>query len=148
MENQEIIEKKSKRNFVIAIISVVALSVGFPFLLIWILKANGREMAAANTKIQQEQSMNSTCTYKRDSLLKEVKRLSIYESLTKAMVHRDEATLLLKYKVGDFVFIKRDSSKAVVSDIIIGGSKYEYYIKYKVLYKDNSTEEIIPELIY
>lgn len=106
------------------------------------------EKEQANSELSSEKVLNSTCTFKRDSLMKEVKRLSIYESLTKAMVHRDEATLLLQYKVGDFVFLKRDSSKAVISDIIIGGSKYQYYIKYKVLFKDNSTEEIIPELIY
>jgi hypothetical protein len=64
------------------------------------------------------------------------------------MVHRDEATSLLKYKVGDFVYMKRDSSRVVISDIVIGGAKYEYYVRYKVLYKDKTTEEVAPELIY
>ena len=64
------------------------------------------------------------------------------------MVHRDEATSMLKYKVGDFVYLKRDSAKVVVDDIIVGGAKYEYYVKYRVLHKDNHTEEVKPELVY
>jgi len=98
--------------------------------------------------LRQEQSDQSSCVYKRDSLLREVKQLSIYKSLTKAMIVRDEATSLLKYKVGDIIYAKKDSAQGVISDIIIGGSKYDYYIKYKVLYKNNAMEDIIPELIY
>jgi len=107
-----------------------------------------KDLKEANKKIQDEEILNSTCSYKRDSLVKEVRQLSIYKSLTKAMVHRDEATSILKYKVGDFVYLKRDSAKVVIDDIIIGGAKYEYYVKYRVLHKDNHTEEVKPELVY
>ena len=64
------------------------------------------------------------------------------------MLHRDEAINQLKHKVGELVYMKNDSSKVVIEDVLIGGSKYNYYVKYKVLYKDNTTREIVPELIY
>lgn len=101
-----------------------------------------------NKILLQEESDKAHCIYKRDSLIREVKNLKIYESLTKAMVHRDEATKLLKQQVGDIVLLKRDSSQVVISDIIIGGSNHFYYIKYRVMHSDNTTEEVIPELIY
>jgi hypothetical protein len=64
------------------------------------------------------------------------------------MVHRDEVTSQLKHKVGELVYMKNDSSKVVIEDVLIGGGKYNYYVKYKVLYKDQSTKEVTPELIY
>ena len=149
MENtDEKEEKRVKKNITIAVVLVCLFTIiaysGFILAII----EDGKERKETNKKLQQEQRLNSTCSYKRDSLAKEVKQLSIYKSLTKAMVHRDEATSLLKYKVGDMVYCKRDSSHVVIYDIVIGGSKYEYYIRYRILHKDNSTEEVIPELIY
>lgn len=149
MENQNTSEEKRvSKNFKWSIVIVVLFAIVAYSSLIWVIIGDRKEQAETNAKLQKEQSLNSTCTFKRDSLIKEVKQLSIYKSLTKAMVHRDEATSLLKYQVGDFVYMKRDSARVVISDIVIGGSKFEYYIKYKVLHKDNSTEEVIPELIY
>lgn len=113
-----------------------------------VIEKERQEHSKTQTELDKERSGKTSCLATRDSLFRENARLSIYKSLSLAMVHRDEATSLLKYKVGDFVYMKRDSSKVVISDIIIGGAKYEYYVKYKVLYKDKSTEEVIPELIY
>lgn len=149
MENQDKLEEKRvKKNIIWAVICVTLFAIIAYSSLVWVIISDGKANQETNKKLQEEQSLNSTCTSKRDSLSKEVKSLSIYKSLTKAMIHRDEASSLLVYKVGDFVYMKRDSARVVVSDIVIGGSKFEYYIKYKVLHKDNSSEEVIPELIY
>jgi hypothetical protein len=64
------------------------------------------------------------------------------------MIHRDEAINQLKHKVGDIVYLKNDSSRVVIEDVLIGGGKYNYYVKYRVLLKDNTTREMVPELIY
>lgn len=74
--------------------------------------------------------------------------LSKYRVLTDAMKYRDSVRLNMQYAVGDAVWLKQDSSRAIVSDIVIGGSKHEYYIKYKILLKDGEEEEILPELLY
>lgn len=141
-------DKRIKRNLIYVVVFVflfAALAYGS---LIWAIVEDKKDLAETNLKLQSEQQQNSNCSYTKDSLYKEVVSLSIYKPLTKAMVHRDEATSLLKYKVGDFVIMKADSSRAVISDIISGGSKFEYYVKYRVLYKDKTTEEVIPELVY
>lgn len=149
MENQDLKEEKRiRKNYIIAIIFVVLFAILADGGLIWVLIGDKASIKEINNKLNVEQGLNFNCSSKRDSLLKENKQLSIYLSLTKAMVCRDEASGLLSHKVGDLVYMKNDSSKVVIEDIVIGGSKYQYYIKYKVLYKDKSTEEVIPELIY
>lgn len=74
--------------------------------------------------------------------------LSKYRVLTDAMKYRDSVRLQMKYSVGDEVRLKKDSSRAIISDIVIGGSKHEYYIKYKILFKNGDEEIILPELLY
>lgn len=74
--------------------------------------------------------------------------LSKYRVLTDAMKYRDSVRLGMDYSVGDEVMLKKDSSRAIISDIVIGGSKHEFYIKYKILLNDGQEEIILPELIY
>lgn len=143
MENQPVPEKK--RSFVWA---VIVMSIFMNIVLGYILFVNIEQTQEINTKLNVEQNLRTTCSYTRDSLVQEVQFLSIYKTLTTSMIERDEAKKFLKYKIGDIVYVKSDSARVAISDIVIGGSSYEYYIHYKVMYKDNSTREIIPELIY
>jgi hypothetical protein len=141
-------QKNVKRKRVWSWIIVIVVFLGFQLISYKLISDKDSTLVDAQKQLLLEQQKNSTCVFKRDSLAREVKILSIYQSLSKAMVHRDEATKLLKYKVGDVVFSKRDSSKVVISDIVIGGSQYEYYVKYRLLHKDSSTEDVLPELVY
>ncbi|MBK6836630.1 MAG: hypothetical protein IPG89_21195 [Bacteroidetes bacterium] len=84
----------------------------------------------------------------RDSLSGQLNYFKKYESLVDATFFRDSTSHSLKYKAGDVVLLKPDSSKAVIKEIIIGGTQFEYYIKYKVILKDRSQLEITPELLY
>ena len=149
MENEtEIERKKAHRILMRMFVAFAAILISIIAVFVWLVQDGKKTNEEKDIQLLNEQKLNSTCTYKRDSLIKIVNELSIYRSLTQAMVNRDEATSPLKYKVGNMVYLKRDSAKVVISDIIIGGSKYEYYVKYKVLHKDNLSEEVIPELIY
>lgn len=148
MENQEQPQQKSKieRWLLICILIVTVAPCCICFYVV--ITAQNEKLELKNNLLLKQENDKSTCTYKRDSLTREVNTLSIYKSLTKAMVHRDVATSLLLHGVGDIVCLKRDSSMVVIADVIIGGSKYQYYIKYRVLHRDNTIEEVIPELIY
>lgn len=90
---------------------------------------------------------NST-SYTKDSLFRINMLLSNYRALTDAMSFRDSIRKPLMYTRGDIVILKRDSSRAVIKDILVGGGKYDYYIKYQVEFKDKNVETIDPELIY
>ena len=112
------------------------------------MKDDKKRLDIALEKLSLEQSVSTTCSTTRDSLIRANNELSKYKTLTMAMVHRDEVTNQLKHKVGELVYLKNDSSRVVIEDVLIGGGKYNYYVKYRVLLKDNTTREMVPELIY
>ena len=116
--------------------------------MLWVIKEDKKALHETNEKLLNEQSVSSTCSVTRDSLFKVNAELSKYKTLTQAMLHRDEATSQLKHKIGDVVYMKNDSSRVIVEDVLIGGGKYDYYVKFRVLFKDNTTKEVKPELIY
>jgi hypothetical protein len=109
---------------------------------------NQKVLIENNDKLLKEQLVTTTCSSTRDSLARINFELSKYKTLTQAMLHRDEATSQLKHKVGDVVIMKNDSARVVIEDVLIGGGKYNHYVKFKVLYKDQTTKEVTPELIF
>lgn len=99
---------------------------------------------AFNNENSQVRKLKAT----KDSLARVNFYLSRFRALTDAMWYRDSLRTPLKYKVGDKVILKRDSSRVVITDVIIGGSQHDFYVKYRVTGKDKQIEEIVPELIY
>lgn len=129
--------------------SILLIVVGVIFtLMILTMKDDKKRLDEALTKLSVEQSVSTTCSTTRDSLIRANKELSKYKTLTQAMVYRDDVTGQLKHKVGDVVRLKNDSAKVVIEDVLIGGGKYNFYVKYRVLLKDNTSREMVPELIY
>jgi len=140
----------------IIIISIFTILLGFMVFLIYQInkKASGTEEALKkNLEIlgksyNDEAKKHKKAAFSRDSLFFINTYLSRYRALIDATHTRDSVKLNLKYNVGDIVRMKRDSARAVIIDIVVGGSKYEYYVRYKLQFKDKSIEEVIPELIF
>lgn len=132
---------------VITIIIVIALSLTI-FFLYRVIESKNEELADLQEKVSKIENLYSTTTFKTDSLNTIASALSIHKTLTYAMIYRDSIRKTMKYKIGDVVILKADSSRAVIKDILAGGGKYDYYIKYQVVRKDNSTEILAPELVY
>jgi DNA-directed RNA polymerase subunit H (RpoH/RPB5) len=106
-------------------------------------KITDLEKASKNSNVKYDKLM-----YTKDSLMLINAFLAKYRTLTVAMTYRDSVRMSLKYKIGDVVRMKRDSARAIISDIIIGGGRYEYYIKYKVMLKSGQEEDIVQEMLY
>ena len=106
------------------------------------------KIAALDSSYQVERTLNSNLNYVKDSLDVLVKRLSVYRNLTDAMYYRDDVRMPFKYRPGDLVYLKVDSSRVLVIDMLAGGDKNNYTFKYRVQYKDRTVEEISPDLIY
>ena len=149
MESKTPSYKKLALNWLIVGIVLIVIVIG-SFLYLSLEKTKNTESSLQNTQLslQQESKIKTTCIFVRDSINKELAKLSVYKSLTMAMIVRDEATLSLKYKVGDIAYKKNDSAKVVIQDIIIGGSKYNYYVKYSILYTNDSSDIINPLILY
>jgi hypothetical protein len=140
----------------IIIISVFSLLIIFMVFLIYQInkKASGTEeslkknLEILGKSYKDEVSKHKKAAFTRDSLFFVNNYLNKYRALIDATHVRDSVKLNLKYNVGDIVHIKRDSARAIVIDIIVGGSKHEYYVRYKLQFKDKSIEEVLPELIF
>lgn len=109
---------------------------------------NDNEKKALQTALDNERAQKASCSYSLDSASFQLNQLALYKTLTQAMSVRDDATKYTLHGVGDVVHMKNDSSRVVISDIIIGGSKFSYYVKFKVINKNSESQEVIPELVY
>jgi len=138
-----------KKAVLIIVFSLIIIGLGFA---IYMMNKNMEEkqqkISALETASKNANSKYNKLMHTKDSLMLINAFLAKYRTLTVAMTYRDSVRLGMKYVVGDVVHLKRDSSRAIISDIVIGGSKHEYYIKYKVMFKGGNEEEIVPELIY
>lgn len=128
---------------------ILTLLVGVVFTLMFLtMQDDKKRLDITLSKLSVVESVSTTCSTTRDSLIRANDELSKYKTLTQAMVYRDNITGQLKHKVGDIVRLKNDSAKVVIEDVLIGGGKYNFYVKYRVLMKDNISREMVPELIY
>ena len=141
----------SKKPFIITLVVAVLITVILSFLIYDLSKTqkkNEENISALQSTLANESNIVVKVSKTRDSLLKRVNYFQQYTSLVDATFFRDSTTKSLKYKAGDIVLVKPDSAKAVIKEIIIGGTQYEHYIKYKVVMKDRSQLEITPEMLY
>ncbi len=115
-----------------------------------VMEEKDKKINEISIKLSKTQDLYSTAAFTRDSLNSVNKLLSRYRGLTDAMSYRDSIRkpLVQLHEIGDIVYLKSDSSKVVINDILVGGGKYEHYIKYQIFRRDNSTAMISPELIY
>jgi predicted RNase H-related nuclease YkuK (DUF458 family) len=100
-------------------------------------------------RYSNEQALASQRQATIDSSMHIIKILSKYRGLTDAMYYRDSVRLPYKYNPGDFAYMKLDSSKVLVIDVIAGGDRNSYFVKYRVQdCKTRAIDEVSPDLIY
>ena len=83
----------------------------------------------------------------RDSMQLVLLKLNPYRPLVGLLAFRDSVQSLLPFKVGSIVYLKPDSALAVIKDIVISGSDYEFNIQYRVITKSRSELLLNPALI-
>lgn len=147
MENQ-ITPPKSKSNFwrntALVLISIAIVVYGF----VYALTSTANSFAEEQKHLNKELEYNAACTFKRDSLTRELNHVHKYKILTDATLMRDKAAMALPHQSGDIVFLKSDSSKVVITGIVITGNRYTYSVCYSVEYRDGKIKNINPDLIY
>lgn len=82
--------------------------------------------------------------FKSDSLGRVLDPMMQYEALIRANQHRDEAYLAMPWRYGDQVMVLPDSIAGIVSEVILGGNPWNYYVRYKVLLKGGKSIEAYP----
>ena len=98
------------------------------------------EISSLNSKYQKTQSSN-------DSMKLIIMRIMPYRTLIGILSFRDSMQKQLPFKVGSIVSLKPDSAIAVIKDILISGSDYEFSIQYRVITKSRNELLVTPALI-
>ena len=104
-------------------------------------EANKAAYNAMYLKYKQESTYS-------DSLYRINMKFDKYRHAAESQAFRDSVSRRMEYKVGDFAFLKTDSTRVIVTDIIIGGGLYDYYFRYKVMDRTGSEKEVKPELLF
>jgi len=140
-------EKGKKTKRVVAFIVLVLIIGGLTYLNIDSNKKHEKAMADLQLQYQQEMARLGRARGTIDSLSRVARHLEKYRGLVEAGYTRDSSRNDIPHMIGDVVKLKMDSSRVVISDIIVGGGMFEYYVRYRVIHKDRTVEEVSPEMI-
>jgi hypothetical protein len=80
----------------------------------------------------------------RDSIAAVLQPYLGYDALLRANMKRDEAYAALPFKYGDKVLLLPDSARGMISEVIMGGNPWNYYIRYKIMLKGGKESEVYP----
>ena len=105
------------------------------------LKQNVQILQKQLKSIKKEKTIVS---FEKDSLKKNLNYLWGYKPLVMTSYLRDRITANFDYKPGDLVRMKADSSIVIVTDIILGGNDYNYFLKFLIKNKKGESKEVSP----
>jgi len=135
-------EKKKGIDKGILISILILLLFGVSLFLAFNIKYTYKLQDERNLLKKENISLKYDLDSTKDSLNREKGFSTKYKDINLSIEVRDKATKGLKYKVGDIIFTKPDSTKFVIRDIIIGGTDNEYYVKYRLSTSLINGEEI------
>ena len=105
------------------------------------LKQNVQILQKQLKSIKKEKPIVS---FEKDSLKKNLNYLWGYKPLVMTSYLRDRITATFDYKPGDLVRMKADSSIVLVTDIVLGGNDYNYFLKFLIKNKKGEIKEVSP----
>ena len=107
-----------------------------------------KEMSLDIKRLKSEskelKSINSEMKFMKDSLQKNMDFLWIYKTLVQSSKLRDEVGTTFSFKPGDKVRLKMDSTAVLITDLVIGGNTFNYYIRFLVKNNKGLTSEVSP----
>lgn len=80
----------------------------------------------------------------RDSLQRNLDYLWQYKTLVQSTKFRDQISSNFNFEPGDRVRLKTDSSAVIVTDILVGGNRYNYFVKFLVKNNKGAIVEVSP----
>jgi len=143
--------QKKLKPWLIVLIVLVVITLGVIYWQNQSLKADEIGMAALKSNIEQLQKEMKLIQRKkheveinRDSLQKNLNYLWQYKTLVQASKVRDQVGANFNFYPGDRVRLKADSSVVVITDLIVGGNRYNYFIKFLVKNNKGTQSEVSP----
>ena len=142
---------KRKKIWFLILGGVIVLSIGIIY---WQNRSISKEeanrtkmeeqLALLATEIKSLKQQNYIVTSKKDSLQNNLNYLWQYKPLVQASKFRDDVGANFNFHPGDRVRLKSDSSVVVLTDILIGGNRYNYFIKFIAKNNKGNVVELSP----
>ena len=139
------------KKWIIVLVILVVITLGFIYWQNQSLKEDQMDITALKSNIEQlKQEMKTIKNKKReveinrDSLQKNLDYLWQYKTLVQASKVRDQVGGNFKFYPGDRVRLKVDSSVVVITDLMVGGNRYNYFVKFLVKNNKGTQLEVSP----
>ena len=147
--------KKDKRKLIIVLALVFVLALVIIFLLIKVYgnqrDEQERQMEELTEQLEVVKSQNKellslskSLDKKGDSLKRNLDILWPNRALVYNARLRDKVAEGLELKPGDVAMMKADSSKVIITEIIVGGNQFTYYVHYLVRNPKGEAKEVSP----
>jgi hypothetical protein len=149
---RSIIQGVATRKVVLLVFSSVAI-IGLLLFLINLTRTKKEEQLSLLAKKMEElteemktlKNQNKTLTKTNRRLQRKVNFYDPFESIIYNAHLRDRVYKGIPIKPGDVAVMKADSSKVVVTDVIIGGNRYSYYVNYMCKKRNGESIQVKPE---
>lgn len=102
------------------------------------------EINTLNASIKELSKLKRSLTKSRDSLQQNVDYIWPMRSLVYNAKLRDKVLADLELKPGDACRRKADSSIVVITDVVIGGNQYNYFVNYRARNKKGESNDYSP----
>jgi len=153
--NETVELKKDKRKLIMAFAGLFLLAALVVFLLIKIFGEKNDEQArkldelSAQLELIKRQNkelldQNKLLDRSGDSLKRNLDILWPNRALVYNARLRDRVSEGLEFKPGDMAVMKTDSSSVLITDVIVGGNQFTYYVHYLMRNAKGESKEVSP----
>jgi hypothetical protein len=150
--NRSIIQGVATSKVVMIVLSSIAVIALLLFLINLTRTKKEEQLAQLSKKMDQMSEEMRTLEKNNKSLEKNNQKLQRkvnfydpFESIIYNAFLRDRVYKGIQIKPGDVAVMKADSSKVVVTDVIVGGNRYSYYVHYMCKKRNGESVQVKPE---
>ena len=147
--------KEVKRKWVLTVIFVVIVLGGIIFLLFQNINESNRlrkkqadelqeRIEVLNSSLNELSESNRQLKKSRDSLQRNVSYMWPMRSLVYNAKLRDRVAEGVDFKPGQAVRVKADSSVVVITEYVVGGNSYNYYVHFRARNRKGDFQEFSP----
>jgi hypothetical protein len=147
--------KKDKKKLIFIIVLLVLLSGLVIYLMTRSMSEEGRLHQSQLEKMKEQlelldgnlkslKSAHKKLNHERDSIKRNADYMWPMRSLVYNAKLRDKVGEAIDLKPGDMATMKTDSSKVIVTDIVVGGNQFTYYLHYLVRTTKGESKEVSP----
>jgi len=151
--NSELVTSRKKLRIYMVLLVVAAALLSYGIYAVMASEEAEKEQELSVMKQQLEdlsylvkvlKSDKRLLNHQRDSLKQNVDYLWPMRNLVHNAKLRDKVGSELNIKPGQVVRLKTDSSRVIITDIIVGGNEYNYFLRYLIKNNKGETKEISP----